>query len=210
MFDFDRVLYMLPGIIIALTVHEYAHARVADDLGDPTARMQGRLTLNPFAHIDIMGLLVLFIAGFGWAKPVPFNPSYFKSPRKDELKVALAGPLTNIFCAFFLVAAMVFLQKRGIISQYSAPLNVLLATIRINASFAVFNMLPLVPLDGAKVFGNILPVRYSRYLDQIAPYSSMILLTLVLIDNYIPILSYLIMPVLILLNKFAVFLKLIF
>lgn len=210
MFDFDRVLYMLPGIIIALTVHEYAHARVADDLGDPTARMQGRLTLNPFAHIDIMGLLILFIAGFGWAKPVPFNPSYFKSPRKDELKVALAGPFTNIFCAVFLVVAMVFLQKCGIINPYSASLNMLITTIRINAGFAIFNLLPLVPLDGSKVFGNILPVRYSQYIDRIAPYSSIILLTLVLLDNYIPILSNLITPVLMLLDKLYAFLYAIF
>ena len=153
-----NVIAGLPGLIIAMTIHEYAHARVADWLGDFTPRMQGRLTLNPAAHIDPFGLLMLFLIKFGWAKPVMVNPSNFRNPRRDDILVSAAGPLANLLVAFITMLVVVILVKFGF--HMSTGMRTVFSLILIyNINFAIFNMLNLLPYELAVRFQAI--ERYS-------------------------------------------------
>lgn len=176
-FDGD-VLYRIPALLIAITVHEYAHAVTADSLGDPTPKAVGRLTLNPLAHLDIFGTLMLLFVGFGWAKPVGINPSYFRKPKEDLLKVSLAGPGANLFLAFlgtFLIAGMgKFEMLTGGVYTF------LMWTQLYNVWFAFFNLLPLPPLDGSKILMSLLPPRQAYEFSKIEPYSFYILIALLL------------------------------
>lgn len=170
-----NVIAGLPGLIIAMTIHEYAHARVADFLGDYTPRMQGRLTLNPAAHIDPFGLLMLFIIKFGWAKPVMVNPANFKNPRRDDILVSAAGPIANLITAFFALLVMVILFKLGV--SMSAGTKTVFSLIMIyNINFAIFNMLPIPPLDGSHILRNLLPYELAVKFHQIERYSFIILI----------------------------------
>jgi len=147
--------FILPffGLILAVTIHEFAHALVADRLGDPTPRAAGRLTLNPLSHLDPLGTIMIFIARFGWGKPVPIDPYNFSSPRRDEILVALAGPASNIF---FGIVLGIFYQITGI---YHPVIQIIAVT---NFYLAFFNLLPLPPLDGSKVFLNLLPIETAQ------------------------------------------------
>ena len=179
----------LPGIIIAMVVHEFAHARVAYALGDFTPKLAGRLTLNPAAHIDPIGLLMLLVAHFGWAKPVQINPYNFSNPRRDDLLVSLAGPAANLITAFLTVIVMVLLVKMDF--EMSRGMHLVLSLIMvININFAIFNMLPIPPLDGFHVLRNILPYELARQLEGLERYS-MIFLIIILMT---PILSYVFVP----------------
>lgn len=179
----------LPGIIIAMVVHEFAHARVAYALGDFTPKLAGRLTLNPAAHIDPIGLLMLLVAHFGWAKPVQINPYNFSNPRRDDLLVSLAGPAANLITAFLTVIFMVLLVKMDF--EMSRGMHLVLSLIMvININFAIFNMLPIPPLDGFHVLRNILPYELARQLEGLERYS-MIFLIIILMT---PILSYVFVP----------------
>ena len=143
------VIFSYIGLLLAITIHEFSHAYTADRLGDPTPRAMGRLTLNPLAHLDPIGTLMIFIAHFGWGKPVPIDPYNFKNPRRDEIIVALAGPISNIILG----------STIGIISLTTGYFNEILYIIAIvNFSLAVFNLIPIPPLDGSKVFLNLMPV----------------------------------------------------
>ena len=160
------LLLSIPAILIAITFHEYAHALVADKLGDETPRKQGRLTLNPLKHIDPVGILLLLFAGFGWGKPVEITPSNFNrkvSVRKGSALVSIAGPVTNF------ILATVFSIIYGLLLKF-APLfilsssgvgyvigRIILSTITINIGLGVFNLIPLPPLDGSKILSAILP-----------------------------------------------------
>lgn len=179
----------LPGIIIAMVVHEFAHARVAYALGDFTPKLAGRLTLNPAAHIDPIGLLMLLIAHFGWAKPVQINPYNFRNPRRDDLLVSLAGPAANLITAFLTVIFMVLLVKMDF--EMSRGMHLVLSLIMvININFAIFNMIPFPPLDGFHILQNILPYEMARQLEGLERYS-MIFLIIILMT---PILSYVFVP----------------
>lgn len=170
-----NVIAGLPGLVIAMTIHEYAHARVADALGDFTPRMQGRLTLNPTAHIDPFGLLMLFLIKFGWAKPVMVNPSNFKNPRRDDILVSAAGPLANLLTAFFTLLLMVILVK--IDFPMSTGMRTVFSLILIyNVNFAIFNMLPIPPLDGSHILRNLLPYELAIRFQAIERYSFLILI----------------------------------
>lgn len=167
MFSFNimNVLYTLPAILIALTFHEFSHGYVAYKLGDSTAKDQGRLSLNPIKHIDPMGFFVLLFFRFGWAKPVPYNPTYFKNRKKGTLLVALAGPLSNLILAFISISLILILRPQNIIVYTILNLLVFYNTI-----FAIFNLIPIPPLDGSKIFASLLPTkqellfwRYERY-----------------------------------------------
>ncbi len=144
-------VYLFPAVLIALTFHEYAHAYVAYKLGDPTAKMMGRLTLNPLKHIDLLGLIAFILFKFGWAKPVPVNPSNFKNPVRDSALVAIAGPVMNIIIAFISYAILKFFPVGVTIGEF------LKWNVWINLILAVFNLIPLPPLDGWRVASIFFP-----------------------------------------------------
>lgn len=146
------ILYMLPGILLGLSFHEFAHGWAADRLGDPTARRAGRLTMNPAAHIDVIGFLALILAGFGWAKPVPVNPFLLKGNRRTGIiAVSVAGPLANLLMA--LAGAVV----AGIGEGGPIILRMVAWLISINVMLAVFNLVPIPPLDGSQILAALLP-----------------------------------------------------
>lgn len=149
----------VPAILLALTVHEYAHARMAAAMGDPTARLQGRMTLNPLSHIDPMGFLCLLLAGFGWAKPVPVNPHFFQKPRRGMMWSSAAGPLANLLSAA--VCAGIFRMLDG---QSGLGAQLLAAAIFYNVALGLFNLLPVHPLDGSHVLKGLLPSRVAMTL----------------------------------------------
>ena len=179
----------LPGLIIAMTIHEYSHARVAYALGDFTPKMQGRLTLNPAAHVDPIGLLMLFIVHFGWAKPVQINPMNFSNPRRDDILVSLAGPASNLIVSFVALIVLVLMAKMDF--PLSEGLLVVFNLIIIyNINFAIFNMLPIPPLDGSHILRNLLPYELSRAYEQLERYSFIFLIIIIAT----PILHYVFVP----------------
>ena len=171
-------LLILPGLVLGLTVHEFSHAKMSDRLGDPTPERQGRLTLNPVKHMDLMGTICLLFAGFGWGKPVEIDATYYRNPAKDSMKVALAGPVSNFILAFVLliIAALVTMLP---VNQTTAILyTVLFLAVQINLSLAVFNLLPFPPLDGSKIFGYFLRGKAKEFLWTLERYSWIILIVL--------------------------------
>lgn len=189
MFGFDEnMIFRIPALLIALTIHEYAHARVAVWMGDNTPKLMGRLTLNPIAHLDPFGLIMLWLFKFGWAKPVPINPSNFQNWRQGTILVSLAGPISNVIVAFFAAIIYGVLAKSGLLSGPVA--TVLNFTYSYNVIFAIFNLIPLPPLDGSKVLTNLLPARQGYMLEKIEPYAPFILLGLV----YLNIINVIIAP----------------
>lgn len=164
--NWDLILYAVPGIVVGLTVHEYAHAWMAVSLGDPTAKDQGRLSLNPLRHLDLFGCLFLLFAGFGWAKPVVFNPENLAHRRRDRALIAAAGPLSNLLLAAVLMfilmkfaALMGSASPGGGLSAFVAAheaavdsaVRMVFAGASINLGLFVFNMIPLPPLDGSHI-----------------------------------------------------------
>lgn len=154
------LILKLPALLVAVTVHELAHAVVADRLGDPTARRLGRITLNPLPHIDPLGALAFVLAGFGWAKPVPVNAQNLRHPVRDMAYVAVAGPLSNFATAFVALVVMRLLgQVGGILPSVAEPLGGVLVWVYVfNLALGIFNLIPLPPLDG----GHFLPYLFPR------------------------------------------------
>lgn len=175
-FDLLSLLYFILALLIVVTIHEFSHAFVASKLGDPTAKLAGRLTLNPLAHLDVMGTLMLFLIHFGWGKPVPVNPHYFKNPRRDEVLTALAGPVSSLLLALILTFPLKYFAL--VMPQ---PLFEFLSTV-LDTSLVlfIFNMLPFPPLDGSKIVGIFVPkrfrVEYRNYLDHGMIYFAIFLL----------------------------------
>ena len=166
------------GLVVALTIHEFAHAFVADKLGDPTPKYQGRVTLNPMAHLDPLGTLAILIVGFGWGKPVQFDPFNLKEPKRDTALIALAGPASNILLAIFLGIGLSLLPASGFLTSILAPFMVF--TLFINVMLAIFNLVPVYPLDGSKIFEALLPpdtaLAYEQFMHR---YGSIVLLMLI-------------------------------
>ncbi|MCI6613446.1 MAG: site-2 protease family protein [Clostridiales bacterium] len=172
--DFGSLLSMvtrLAAVLLCLTVHESCHGLAAYALGDPTARREHRLSLNPLRHIDWFGLLMMFVAGFGWAKPVPVNPNYFKKPKQGMALTALAGPVSNFLLALLmLLAARIFCDVAAYSEANQRILDFLLMVALLSIGMGLFNLLPIPPLDGSKVLFAVLPdgtynqlMRYERY-----------------------------------------------
>jgi Zn-dependent protease len=178
----SRIL-LIPGLLVAVTVHELAHALVADRLGDPTARRLGRLTLNPLPHIDPVGAIAFMLAGFGWAKPVPVNASNLRHPVRDMTLVAAAGPLSNFTVALVTLVAAPFVlgQLEGAMPKSATTIvgHVLREVYSLNVILGVFNLIPLPPLDGGHFLPYLLP-RVSRsfinQLEQVGPFLLILLL----------------------------------
>ncbi len=174
MFNLYNILIGVPTTLLALTVHEFSHGYVSTKLGDPTPRYQGRLTLNPLAHLDLVGTILMVITGFGWARPVQVNPRYYKNEKRGMALVALAGPLSNFLLAFigFFVGMgiAVFAEKAGNLDMAITIAEIAYFFAFRNLCFMVFNLIPMPPLDGFKVLGLIVPnriyyqiLRYEQY-----------------------------------------------
>ncbi len=194
-----QLIILAPPLLLALTVHEFAHGYIAYRLGDPTAKSLGRLTLNPLKHLDPIGTIAFFFIKFGWAKPVPVNPAYFKNPKKDMLWVALAGPATNLGLAIISAVVTKFVWALASMLPYSTaaeailvPLNaMLIASVWINLVLCIFNFLPIPPLDGSRILTGLLPDDLARSYLQVERYGFIIILVLA----FSGVLSKVIMPV---------------
>jgi len=174
MFDLSFFVLTLPILLIVITVHEFSHALVADRLGDPTPRLAGRLTLNPVAHIDPIGFVMLLIVRFGWAKPVPINPYNFRNPRSGALLVSLAGPISN-----FLFAWIVAIILRTVPLGSDLLSEIMSYTIFINLALGVFNLIPIPPLDGSHVLEFFLPPHRYEIMQQLEQYGFIILILII-------------------------------
>ena len=182
----SQLIIMAPPLLLALTLHEYAHGYVAYRLGDPTARDAGRLTLNPLSHLDPIGTIAFFFIKFGWAKPVPVNPMYFKNPRQDMLWVALAGPVTNLVLAITRAVLLKALISTATVIPYSTMLeailvplyNMLVASVWINLVLCIFNFLPIPPLDGGRILTGLLPEDLARTYASFERYGFIVILIL--------------------------------
>jgi len=196
-FSVQSLIAFAVVVLVALPLHEYGHAWMAVRLGDRTPYVQGRLTLNPRAHLDLVGTLLLAVAGFGWAKPVQFVPSNLRgapSMKAGILLVALAGPLVNVLIA--IVAALPLrIGGPAFVNQNSQLADILFIIVSINLVLAVFNMIPLVPLDGSKVLWGVMPDSWSRTYEQIQQYSLFILLILMVPIGGVSLLSRIIFPI---------------
>jgi len=197
--NFTPLLLSIPPILLALSFHEYAHAWMANRKGDPTAKMLGRLTMNPLAHLDPMGTLMIVIVHFGWAKPVPVNPMNLKDPKKDMLWIALAGPASNVIMAVglgLLIRVMGGMGLRVDGSFLGLFQYMLYFAVMINLVLAIFNMLPIPPLDGSKILFGILPTKYEEPYLRFEQYGPMLLFGLVIMSSFlrIPIFSFWIIP----------------
>lgn len=170
-------LIVLPAVLIAISFHEFAHAAAAYAMGDPTAKNEGRLSVNPAKHIDPIGLLMLMIARFGWAKPVPVNENNFKNRTMGSLLVSIAGIGMNILIA---IVAFIILHFTQNLFQNYAYFEVMSSIIRINIAFAAFNLLPVPPLDGSKILVTLLPSKYRYMVYKYENYGTVILILLLI------------------------------
>ena len=183
--NIQTLLLIAPPILIALTFHEYAHAYTANRFGDDTAKQLGRLSLNPLRHLDPLGTIMIFLVHFGWAKPVPVNPSRLKSPRKDMLWISAAGPLSNMGLALISAILLRLLNAMaGPTGQHSAGMGLLIfmvfMSLQINLALAIFNILPIAPLDGSKILSGLLPVGHDNIIHFLERSGPFILIGLIL------------------------------
>lgn len=191
--DFSTLPVTIAAILVALTIHECAHAYVAYRLGDDTAKQLGRVTLNPLAHLDPIGAIVFVLVGFGWAKPVPVSPRNFRHPVRDNAIVAAAGPLSNLVLAFALAVLARFLPFDSVAGAnlgYGDAAWTILSlfvfySIRLNIALMAFNFLPIPPLDGSNVLRHFVPWRYREYYDQYLSYGMWGIIAVLLVESFL-------------------------
>lgn len=179
---FTRIMIWLPIFLVSITLHEFGHAFTAYRLGDQTPKLDGRLSLNPVAHLDPLGTLMILFGPIGWAKPVRVDPSALRG-RYGELLVALAGPMANLILA---VAAVAILKHAPIPVAYEGLIEPLQVMMMLNLALAVFNLLPIPPLDGGNILQNLLPYRWRPGYYQIMPYGVIVLILLVMGPMFVP------------------------
>ena len=180
----EVLILLIPVLLFALCFHEFAHAWVAFKLGDPTSKNSGRLTLNPMAHLDLMGSLMILFVGFGWAKPVPVDSRYLRNPRKDMMKIAFAGPAANLLLAF--IGGTII--RTNVVS--GSLIIMLVLFTQINIMLAVFNMIPIPPLDGSQIFSGFMVRKNPNLVMKLQLYGPQILFGLILIgymSNFSPL-----------------------
>lgn len=184
-----ETILVIPGILIAFVIQGYAKALVADKLGDKTPRFQGRLTLNPLAHIDLLGFIMILLVKFGWTKPVEVNPSALKRGRKDEIKVTIAGPIGNLIVAFILlfIYGIWINTLSGVLptSMYIIGLMMINLAVQININLFIFNLIPMPGLAGFELFRELSPKNFYKYGSKLYEYQMPILLGVVLLGQYI-------------------------
>jgi len=194
--DFEILVLLLPALVFSLCVHEFSHGLVAYYYGDDTAYKCGRLTLNPLKHLDPMGTMMLLFIGFGYAKPVPVNTFKLNNPRTDIVKVAAAGPISNLILAFagyFLMYSMFTFAS----TLFNDSMHLFFRIfIQINIYLAIFNLIPIYPLDGGQIFGNIISKYYPNFNENLFIYGPRILLGLILIGLFsgVSIISFILQP----------------
>ena len=186
--NLQTIVLLVPPILLALSFHEYMHGWVAYKLGDPTAEMNGRLTMNPLSHLDPIGTIMIFLVHFGWAKPVPVNPINFSDPKKDMTYVSVAGPLANMFLAL-LSGILLRIINFGLFNFLPQPVlepffHMLVLSLQINIALAFFNLLPLPPLDGSKILFGLLPDEYEHIAVWLRQYGGYILMGLILLGYF--------------------------
>ena len=197
----QHLVLLIPGFLLAITVHEFTHGWVANRFGDPTAKIAGRLTFNPIPHLDLFGTIFLVLTaisgfGLGWAKPVPVDPRYLRNPRSDIMWISLGGPAANVVTATVLAILFHILLGTGLVSPFGGGvsgivllplLQMLVIAVQINVVLAVFNLIPIPPLDGAAILEGILPRQLANQWELLQPYGFIILLVLLMTGalNYI-------------------------
>ena len=195
----DKILF-IPVLLFSIIIHECAHGVAAYRAGDPTAKMMGRITLNPIPHIDIMGSIIvplLFLLTptnilFGWAKPVPVNPTYFRNRKRDEIVVSFAGPASNIalslaFLILTIITVWLFQALHFSPDFVRRYFNVMASGMLINLVLAFFNLIPIPPLDGSHILENLLPPGGHEFMARLQPYGFLILLVIIMVPQFIQI-----------------------
>jgi Zn-dependent protease len=182
--NIQSLLLIAPPILLALTFHEYAHAYVAHRYGDDTAQRSGRLTLNPLRHLDPLGTIMIFLVQFGWAKPVPVNPYNLRNPKKDMLWISVAGPLSNMLLALISGLLFRFFSDSAMITEKNSVTGILVLmaflSLKINLALAIFNILPIAPLDGSKILYGLLPPGFGKMIFALERYGPFILIGLII------------------------------
>jgi Zn-dependent protease len=187
--NLPTLLLIAPPILIALTFHECAHAYAAYRYGDDTAKQLGRLSLNPLRHLDPLGTIMIFLVHFGWAKPVPVNPYRLRNPRKDMLWISAAGPLANMLLALASGLLLRFLFAMGGTPDHHTGtamglfIFMVVMSLQINLALAVFNILPIAPLDGSKILAGLLPVGFGKFIRVLERYGPFILIGIIIIGR---------------------------
>jgi len=198
--NIQNLLLLAPPILLALSFHEYAHAYVANMYGDDTAKQRGRLTLNPLAHLDPLGTIMVFLVHFGWAKPVPVNPHRLRNPKKDMIWISAAGPLSNMILALIsgILLRLIFAigGTPGLHSVIGLVALMVVMSLKINLALAIFNLFPIAPLDGSKILFGLLPAKHEGAIYFLERYGPFILIGLIIFGRVtdVPILGGLIWP----------------
>ena len=184
--DITEMLKIVPAAVIGLTVHEFSHAFTAYKLGDSTAKDEGRLTLNPLKHIDWLGFFLIVIAGFGWAKPVSFNPANLRNKHRDEILISIAGPISNFLIAlvFFIIARLLYFVDYFHTTTFGLEIiNLIMIWGVINFSLFIFNLIPIPPLDGSHLYLTFLKDINPKLMMNMYTYGTLVLLAIIIVEN---------------------------